>query len=256
MTASDKVFDFSGIQNVTFLLPSGQKFVWETSQGFPWDSAVQDFKTNEGSVSSFSIPGRFMDLPGKQYWSYWAHEFGHAMALPHIGSSRSPNPFLGLDIMGNQDGESRELTGWMRFVAGWLDDERVYCQQATTLKPIEMTLVPLNGESKGIKMAVFPLSDTKALIVESRRETKFSCTMPTKRDGVLVYTLDTTLSHGENFLKPIAPEGRRNETSMDCQVEPFPNPILYKGEKIATEGLSIEVIDSKNFDKVRISRIN
>ena len=32
------------------------------------------------------------------------------MALPHIGSSREPNAYMGLDLMSNQDGESRELS--------------------------------------------------------------------------------------------------------------------------------------------------
>jgi M6 family metalloprotease-like protein len=128
MVAADPSFNFTGVQTVNFILPKGQSFILETSQGFPWDEAVKNLVTNEGSVSSFSIPGKMFDSDNRQYWSYFAHEFGHAMAIPHVGSSREPNPFLGLDIMGNQDGESKELSGWLRFVAGWLDDEKVYCQ--------------------------------------------------------------------------------------------------------------------------------
>lgn len=167
MTESDKVFDFTGIQTVNFILPSGQNFVIETSQGFPWDAVVRNFKTNEGSVSSFSLAGKFMDQQNRQYWSYWAHEFGHAMALPHVGGSRDPNPFQGLDLMGSQDGESRELSGWLRFVAGWLNDEKVYCQPRERLNPTEITLVPLSHSYQGLKMVVVPLTDTKALIVAS-----------------------------------------------------------------------------------------
>jgi M6 family metalloprotease-like protein len=254
MLQSDKTFDFTGIQTVNFILPKGQSFIQETSQGFPWDAAVKNLVTNEGSVSSFSIPGKFMDSDRKQYWSYWAHEFGHAMAMPHIGSSREPNRFLGLDIMSNQDGESRELSGWLRFVTGWLSDERVYCKQLGELETTEITLVPLSGSDNGIKMAVVPISETKAIVIESRRESKFSCTMPTKRNGVLVYIYDATLSHGENFLQPIAPEGRNSENSFDCLVYPYPNPILYKGEKISVEGITIEILDSLNYDKIRVSR--
>ncbi len=254
MTQSDKVFDFTGVQTVNFILPKGQDFITETSQGFPWDDAVKNLVTNEGSVSSFSIPGKFMDSSKKGYWSYFVHEFGHAMAMPHIGSSREPNPFLGLDIMSNQDGESRELSGWMRFVAGWLSDERVYCQELSTLKSTEITLIPISQSDNGIKMVVIPISETKAVIVESRRENKFSCQMPSKRNGVLVYTYDATLSHGENFLKPITPERRANESSSNCMVYPVPNPILYKGEKISVEGITIEVIDSLNYDKIEISK--
>jgi M6 family metalloprotease-like protein len=254
MVAADPLFNFTGVQTVNFMLPKGQSFIQESSQGFPWDEAVKNLVTNEGSVSSYSIPGKMFDSDNRQYWSYWSHEFGHAMAIPHVGNSRDPNPFLGLDIMGNQDGESKELSGWMRFVAGWLDDEKVYCQELSTLKSTEVTLVPLSVSGNGIKMVVVPISETKVLLIESRRENKFSCQMPSKRNGVLVYSYNPTLMHGEDFLKPITLEGRSNESSSNCPVVPYPNPILYKGQKITVDGITIEVIDSLNLDKVRLTR--
>ena len=254
MTESDKVFDFTGIQTVNFILPKGQNFIQESSQGFPWDAAVKNFVTKEGSISSYSIPGKIFDTNPRVYWSYWVHEFGHAMAMPHVGNSRDPYPFLGLDIMANQEGESRELSGWFRFVAGWLDDEKVYCQDLSTLKSTEITLIPISESGNGIKMVVIPVSATQVLLIESRRENKFSCQMPSKRSGVLVYSYNPTLMHGEDFLKPITLEGRSNESSSNCPVVPYPNPILYKGQKITVDGITIEVIDSLNLDKVRLTR--
>jgi M6 family metalloprotease-like protein len=256
MSQSDKTFDFTGIQTVNFILPKGQNFINESSQGFPWDAGVKNLVTGEGSVSSYSIPGKFFDSDKRQYWSYWAHEFGHAMAIPHVGSSREPNQFMGLDIMGNQDGESKDLSGWLRFVSGWLADERVYCKQLSELENTEITLVPLNDSASGVKMVVVPVSQTKAVVIESRREGKFSCPMPSKRNGVLAYIYDATLSHGENFLKPLTPAGRAIEYASSCPVAGYPNPILYKGQKIVAEGLSIEIMDSLNYDKIRINRGN
>jgi hypothetical protein len=256
ITESDKNFDYTNIQTVNFILPLSQTVVTESLQGFPWEQAVKNHVTQEGKISSFSIPGVFFNKENRQYWSYWAHEFGHAMALPHIGSSREPNPFLGLDIMGNQDGYTRELTGWMRFVAGWLDDEKVYCQELQKLVSTDLTLVPLSGTKNGIKMAVIPISESKALIVESRRETKFSCAMPTKKNGVLTYVYDATRSHGENFLIPLTPPGRSNESSSNCPVSPYPDPILRQGEKMKFEGVTIEVLESKDMDRIRISKAN
>ncbi len=256
ITESDKNFDYTNIQTVNFILPLSQTVVTESLQGFPWEQAVKNHVTQEGKISSFSIPGVFFNKENRQYWSYWAHEFGHAMALPHIGSSREPNPFLGLDIMGNQDGYTRELTGWMRFVAGWLNDEKVYCQELQKLVSTDLTLVPLSGTKNGIKMAVIPISESKALIVESRRETKFSCAMPTKKNGVLTYVYDATRSHGENFLIPLTPAGRSNESSSNCPVSPNPDPILRQGEKMKFEGVTIEVLESKDNDRIRISKAN
>jgi hypothetical protein len=158
--------------------------------------------------------------------------------------------------MANQEGDSKELSGWMRFVAGWLDDEKIYCQELKTLNSTDVTLVPLSGSGNGIKMVVVPISETKAVVIESRRETKFSCMMPSKRNGVLVYVYDALLSHGENFLNPVTPEGRSNENSPNCLVVPYPNPILYKGEKISIDGITIEVVDSLNYDKIKIIKNN
>jgi hypothetical protein len=254
MAASDEVFDFSGIQTVNFILPKGQDFIQETLQGFAWQPEVKQVVTNEGSVSSFSIPGKFFDSANRQYWSYWVHEFGHSMALPHIGSSRVENPFMGLDIMSNQDGESKELSGWMRFVAGWLPDEKVYCAEISKLQSTEIFLAPLSEKLEGIKMVVIPVSQTKAVIIESRRENKFSCAMPSKRNGVLVYTYDATLSHGENFLNPVVPTGRMRENSSNCPVAAYPNPILYKGQTVTVEGVKIDVVESLGYDKIKINK--
>ena len=258
--AADPVFDFTNIQTVNFILPSGQTFIGEGSQGFPWDQAVKEYKSKEGSISSYSIPGQFFDLPGKTYWSYWAHEFGHAIGLPHVGSSHGEMPpFNPLDLMGGQDGPTRELSGWIRFYAQWLADEKVYCKEATNLNEVELTLVPLSNSESGLKLAIIPVSKTKAVLIESRRVTKFSCTTPTPGNGVLVYTLDATLGHGENFLIPNYPSGRPLERdSCSAQnsrsIGPVPDFLLHPGEKITVEGITIEVLQHGNYDKIKIAK--
>lgn len=258
IAASDPKFDFTNVTTVNFLLPKGQTFLKETSQGFPWDQVVKDTKTKEGSINSYSIAGMFMDEIGREYWSYWAHEFGHAIGLPHIGSSRGEvPPFNPFDLMGGQDGPTRELSGWLRFFGAWLPDERVFCKELINLKSTDITLVPLSNSDSGIKFTVIPVSKTKAVLVESRRFTKFSCGLKDK-NGVLVYTYDATLGHGENFLNPIAPAGRtaQGQGGSACLVAPFADPLLYKGNKVTVEGVTIEVLDSANFDRIRVSKNN
>ena len=254
MAAADPVFDFTNVQTVNFILPEGQKFVEESSQGFPWDKAVSELKLNEGKISSFAMPGTFFDQLNRQYWSYWVHEFGHAMGIPHIGSSRIANAYMNLDIMGNQDGFAKELSGWHRFVAGWLAEEKVYCQEFSKLGNPEVTLVPLSDTKNGIKMTVIQISNNRALVIESRRETKFACTMPSKKNGVLVYIYDATKSHGENYFIPVTPEGRRDEGSQNCPVTQYPDPLLYSNESIVVEGVKIQVLESKEYDRIRISK--
>jgi M6 family metalloprotease-like protein len=176
MDATDPLFDFTNIQTVNFILPDGQTIIGEGSQGFPWDQAVKDYVTKEGPISSFSIAGKFFDTPGREYWSYWAHEFGHAAGIPHVGVSRGETPpFNPWDLMGGQDGPSRELSGWLRFLANWLPDEKVYCKEATNIKSVELTLVPLSGEEPGLKLVVIPLSKTESHVFTKGRLSQVSC---------------------------------------------------------------------------------
>jgi M6 family metalloprotease-like protein len=253
MRAADPIFDFSNIQTVNFILPSGQSFLGESSQGFPWDAVVKEVTTNEGKVSSYSIAGQFFDQPGRAYWSYWAHEFGHAIGLPHIGTNSGQPPFNAWDLMGSQDGPSRDLSGWLRFIAGWLSNDQVYCKDAMKVQSLTVTLVPVSSNDPGVKLAVLPISKTKALLIESRRESKFSCRTSPRQDGVLVYVYDATLGHFQDFLMPATPSGRQN-SSTSCNAPPSLDSLLRVGDKVLIEGLTIEVLKSEKFDKVSITR--
>ena len=258
MDASDPFFDFTNIQVVNFILPSGQTFLGETSQGFPWDQAVKDYVSKEGRISAYSIPGQFFDLPGKEYWSYWAHEFVHTIGIAHVGSSRESSPFHAYDMSGSQDGPNRELSGWLRFYAGWLDGERIYCQGIAKLQSTELTLVPLSGTDSGIKVAIIPINASRAVVIESRRVTKFDCSTPTPRNGVLAYVYDAKLGHGEPFLIPVEPAGRAFEKdscgSQNNRSEPTRDLLLHEGDKITVEGVTIEVLLHGNYDKIRITK--
>jgi len=253
MRETDKQFDFTNIQVVNFIAPLGQTFVREGFQGFPWNKNVQNVRTNEGVVPAFSFPGRFFNVPGRTYWSYWAHEFGHTVGLGHVGSSREENAFSGFDLMGIQDGPSREISGWSRFIMGWLDDERVHCSDIATLKSVDLNLVPLSESKAGLKMAVVKLAADRALIVESRRVTKFTCNMPTPMNGVMAYIYDARLGHYEPFFIPVWPSGRTVERS-DCMTTQTINPLMREGDSVNVEGVSIQVLLHGTYDRIRITK--
>lgn len=253
IVAADEQFDFTGIQVVNFILPLKQEVVVETLQGFPWDRAVKEHVTAEGPVASFSIAGKFFNQPGRTYWSYWAHEFGHAIGLPHIGSSRAANEFQQYDLMGSQDGPTRELSGWLRFFGEWLDDYQVFCQDVSEFESLEISLTPLNSKQNGIKLAVIRLSNTNALVIESRRNTKFYCKGAPKANGVLAYVYEATLGHGEEFLTPLAPQGRRPLYSA-CGTPPAKDYILRSGQLVRYKGLTVKVVGSGSFDRVTVTQ--
>lgn len=260
--ASDPLFDYSDIQQVIFILPKGQTFVKESSQGFPWDKAVIEMRTQEGPIYGYSIAGTIFEEPGREFWSYWAHEYGHSISLPHIGYSRGDGipPFNPWTLMGGQDGPSKELSGWERFLIGWMNDNQVYCKVLNVNQQVSLSTVPINENTGRINLAVFPLPSGKALLLESRRVTEFSCKTPTKWDGVMAYVYDPSLSHGQDFLLPISPVNRDKEYA-ECNgvklyngAQLWSDVLLHKGDKITIEGFTVEVLEHGSFNRIRISR--
>jgi len=253
----DVKFDLTGVQVINFVLPSGQTIIKESVQSFPFLDEMKNVNSSKTSILSFAAAGVYFDGKIRPYWSYWAHEFGHVIGLAHVGSSRGPSQTINIyDLMGSQDGPYRELSGWLRFIIGWLDDSQVYCQDVDNLSTNEISLVPLSEGKPGIKMAVIPTSVDSAIIIESRRPTKFSCDIPNLPSGVLVYTYDAKLGNQEDFLTAQYPLDRPKNIKCagNDKMENYSDALLHKGDSIQVGNYVISVISSGNVDQVRITK--
>jgi M6 family metalloprotease-like protein len=253
----DEKIDLTGVQVINFVLPSGQTIVKESVQSFPFLDEMKNVNSSKTKLISFATAGDFFDGQIRQYWSYWAHEFGHVIGLAHLGSSRGASQTInGYDLMGNQDGPYKELSGWMRFIIGWLDDSQVYCQDVQNLTTNEISLVPLSDSKPGIKIAVLPTSVDSAIIIESRRPTKFSCDIPNLPSGVLVYTYDAKLGNQDYFLTAQYPLERPKNIKClnNDRMELYSDALLHKGDSIQVGNYVITVISSGNVDQVRIEK--
>ena len=256
VTEADKYFDFTGIQAVQFILPAGQTIIEYGIKGNNGYEVVRNYVTGEGThIDFFSIPSTFNDElnSGRNYWSWWMYHYMVGLGVAKYGGSKIATPLHSYLIQGSTEGE-RELGGWIRFLVGWMSDDRVYCKTFSNLSKLEITLVPLvDNKTQGIKLAVFPITDKKALVLESRRVTKFSCTTNTERNGVLAYVYDSNLGHEEEYFKAISPSGRSVE-SYSCFASPTIDFLLHEGDKITYEGITVEVLAHGDYDQVRVSR--
>jgi hypothetical protein len=57
---------------------------------------------------------------------------------------------------------------------------------------------------------------------------------------------------------PIGPSSRpienHNVGSRPCATLQFPDPLLYEGDKVTVEGITIEVLMHGNYDRIRITK--
>jgi M6 family metalloprotease-like protein len=250
----DSEIDFSDFDIVHFIAPKSQNIIPETTQIAP--SSMVNHPTKEGKIRAMTIVGKFFDERGafsepRTYWSYWAHELGHALELAHLGSPRGQFPMAGLELMGVQDGPSRTINGWTRFISGWLDADQVFCLPLERVKASEFQLRPIDGEGSGLKLIVVPISKSETLLIESRRETKFDVKdFENPRNGVFVYKYDAELGHLQNFLTPLEP----STSNQDANAWRGSTRYIMKEKDFVTYGgVEIEFVSRGGVDKIKIN---
>jgi hypothetical protein len=111
---------------------------------------------------------------------------------------------------------------------------------------ITQLISPIERIDQQTKAIVVRLSDTKILVVESRRSEGFDVLAPSQ-EGSLVYTVDMTIPTIKGGWKV-----QRRPGSTDPQ---FVDAALRAGEAITVEGLRIEVVSrDQNGDTVKVSK--
>lgn len=250
----DSKFDLTGVQTVNFLLPQNQQFIYESVQSFSFLSEMKKYNSAKTKLFSFTTAGTVFEAPDTALWEYWAHEFAHEIGLAHLGASRGEvEPIMQMDLLGDHDGPYRELSGWMRFIIGWLGDSQVYCQETAGFTSNEISLVPLSENKDGIKTVVIPTGVDSAIVIDSRRPTKYGCPVPNLPGGVLVYTYDAKLGNQSYFLKAHYPDGR--QPSIRCEVRTmYPDILLHTGDSVVVNGYKIAVTSSGTFDQIVITK--
>ena len=181
------------------------------------------------------------------YWGgLWLnHEVFHNMGLPDLYKYGGDPTWHGLvgrfSIMGLISGEAPDLFGYSKWMLDWVKDSQVFCAESGTgvidISPIEL----FQGETK---IVVLPLSNTKAVVLESRRAIGLDSNLP--NDGVLVYLVNTSIPGGTGVIK-VLPEDNYDEVKL--------NVLLGEGDELYYEDYNIKVVYSDpSFDRVVITK--
>ncbi|PUB25916.1 M6 family metalloprotease-like protein [Promicromonospora sp. AC04] len=203
IAAADATFDFSDVD-----------VVWVTA-------------TKEAPNITYSPTTNFLDVTaddnhlthavtfGYDQWRWGglvlAHESGHTLGLPDLYLFEAPpsDPgnwhaaVGGWDLMGLISGSGPEYFAWHRWQLGWLDDAQVVCadpRRATTAR-----LGPVAGSGNAPSwqdtMLVYPISATRAVVVENRQPVGYDEAIGAS--GALVYTVDTSVRSGEGPVRVV-----------------------------------------------------
>ena len=269
VAASDPEFDFTDIEIVFFAFPRGKSVFFHGGPhefNFDWNGYL---RTEERDIYDTTAPGDwFLNSGGDEPpWVNYVHEVGHMLGIPHQANEDNQredrlwlqNPINGYEIMANQGGATRTMSSWLRWLAGWLDDEQVACTTKATIEDEFYELTPINNVSGEKESLVIKLSDTKALVVESRRfDTYFDRPSPNNKNGLLVYTVDATKGSAQGNQALLSP---RDITKY--LVEPMwrtsseLDAMFFQGDSVVFEGIKIEAYSiGKNSDVVRVTKVN
>lgn len=152
--------------------------------------------------------------------------------FPSGGTSTSHRTYL----------NPEEMLAWSRWQLGWLDESQVRCLDEPDSN---VALAPLASPGDGIAMAAVPLNAHEVIVIESRRNLGYDrdtdYTAPNGgrtalpnliEEGVLVYTVDTSVPNGQLPIKIAGDTG-------NGQVDSF--PVLQAGESVTVHGYTIAV---------------
>ncbi|MFZ9115016.1 MAG: hypothetical protein ACO24D_18025 [bacterium] len=155
---------------------------------------------------------------------------------------------------------------WESWLAGWRTDDQIACFDSTSgFKEGSLYLSSMDLNSTGYKAAVVKVSSTEALIVESRRKGPYMSTFADGFAGITVTHFDATKS-GERWDGNFEKEKdyylyflRINQTRASTNHPAFEflgdeNIVAFEGESFTYNGVTISLVESGSYDKIRISK--
>ena len=240
---SDPQIDFSDVDVVilahTPKATAAEIGTFIAQAGMPGSDLV--FETAEGTVLNTLIQGN--DSP--RDWYNWIHEFGHMLGLTDSGAVGG----MAFDVMLNYG--IPELTVWNRFLVDALTPGQLHCISEPGVS--RHWIRPVASTGKELKGVVIPISESFAIVIESRRRMGYDAAIGIESQGAFVYTVDSTKSGnpGSGPFRAIGP--KRMTTRMQWSLD---SP-LRLNESVSVSGWKITNVESGVFgDVVKVEKLN
>jgi hypothetical protein len=261
VSASDPDVDYSKIDEMFIYMPDS---LTDSEPGKnPFDGVlsqigVVNFPTSEGTIPH--IKGSGTVSKQEQYglkptlWALWAHDLLHTIGV------EGHNPVESFTLE-SEDYINHVVSGWNQWLLGWMTSEQIACIEKSASNNMEVDLVPLQLSLSGHRVAIIPITETRAIVVESHRNVGYAKDLGAS--GILAYLMDT---------KNVPPYAERENTALIGSKFLQPNKILSgarssvgKGRKSALmlegefaefENIRIEYVRTGSLDKIKFSLIS
>jgi hypothetical protein len=242
LLATDGPIDFNKYETIYFLVPKEMpESVMQTGP------TTYSYKTNNAFIGTLVIGGAdsYRYLRGgsnSSSWRWMSHETGHQFGMfDEVNAEFTTTPYtLGsYSLMGNNsltvDPGAIELVAWDRYVQGWMSNNQFSCITLNSLSGNTklFNLTPIERQSNDLKSIMIPLSLSKILVIESRKNEGFDH-LSAFNEGVLVYTVDMTSgTHKSTYV--IQSRIGTKDTYY------FSDGLLKAGDSITVENIKISV---------------
>jgi len=262
LAVTDPQIDYSNVGQVLIVAPA-QTSPRLLSAHMNWYS---DWRTSEGQIPSVYLHGPIQPTNPliDRIWSVspWItiHEaFGHQLGLDdHLADeevfahAKSSSDFRDYGSPNNQmSGAYGDFLAWDKWLSGLISDDQVRC--ASKEKTTFHWIGPNSTHGKFIKAVLIPLSDGKALEIESFRSTGWNWKFPTFYSGARVQLIDRTetrFGYGVYLLRSDNKAGTRDGTFGKNGKTNLYDAALKLNESLTAYGVKISVIEAGNFGDV------
>ena len=169
----DKVYEFKKVDFIWFVFPYSAEKNYGT---FIYTGVTERLKINtskgEFFISAYGEQGgSVVSFDRNDIWDILVHELLHFQGF--IG--HGPENGSGLGIMQNQSGNSKAVTSWEAFMAGWFGKDQMIClEKAKITNPLIISMGSIDKFDKNPISVIVKLSDEEAIIVEKRSNGKFT----------------------------------------------------------------------------------
>lgn len=248
MTASAADYDFSKVDEFAVVLPDSLP-VRDIGPIYGDRITVGGATVTRGFDITFLNPSNHKIIDD----GWLTHELGHTLGLTHpFAYNLRPAPYA-WDVMQFDNTAAPNLFVWEKYILGWISDSQVDCLDNSFSGTANVYLDNNGAQSTAIKMLMYRISDSQAIIIESRHKSAVD-PLTAAQEGVLVYKLDLTKGFGEGAITLVYKKPQIN-SAYKYGTELYGS--LHEGESVVASGLKVGVLKSVSTgDYVSVSKVN